>query len=140
MSITQSYDELEDELRLLVRRGVLTEEHKAKTLLHFKSKHNQERVGVISETIDLLGLTVRDKVTGFEGVISSVSFDLYGCVQCVVTPSMKEDGTLGEARWFDVHRLDVMPKDRAMDVPDFSAIARKPSEFSHGPAEKPARS
>lgn len=30
--------------------------------------------------IDLLGLKAEDKVTGFKGVITTLSFDLYGCV------------------------------------------------------------
>ncbi len=38
------------------------------------------------EHMSVLGLWVSDEVTGFEGIATSVGFDLYGCVQVVVTP------------------------------------------------------
>lgn len=93
---------------------------------------------MITETIDMLGLRAKDKITGFEGTISTVAFDLYGCVQVVLTPSAGADGKLGDGHWFDVHRLDVQKK-RIMPVPDFAAAAVKPKDFKHGPAEKPAQ-
>lgn len=94
---------------------------------------------MISETIDLLGTRAIDKVTDFEGVITSVSFDLYGCVQCVVTPPKKTDGELADSRWFDVNRLNVVNDGRVMPVPDFEKVATKPADYAHGPAEKPSR-
>jgi hypothetical protein len=104
------------------------------------NKSNQES-DMITETIDLLGKEARDKISGFKGVISSVSFDLYGCVQIVLAPKANESGDkIEDSRWFDVHRLEVTSSRRVMDVPDFKALARKPSEFKHGPAEKPAHS
>ena len=48
----------------------------------------------VSTHMKLLGHKVEDKVTGFKGVVSSLSFDLYGCVQAVVTPAASEDGSL----------------------------------------------
>jgi hypothetical protein len=97
-----------------------------------------ERVNsMINETINWLGLRARDKVTGFEGVIASVHFDLYGCVQVVITPPKMADGKLGDGHYFDVHRIELIPGERVMPVPDFQAVARKPSEYNHGPAEKP---
>lgn len=92
---------------------------------------------MIQESIDLLGLKAKDTVTGFEGVISSVAFDLYGCVQVVITPNKGSDGKLGDSHYFDVNRVNILSKKPVMAVPDFKAIARKPKEFSHGPAEKP---
>ena len=68
----------------------------------------------------LLGHKVEDKVTGFKGVVSSLSFDLYGCVQAVVTPAASEDGSLSNGCWFDVTRLDVTSKEPVMDLPDFN--------------------
>ena len=50
----------------------------------------------------LLGLKVTDQVTGFSGVVTSVGYDLYGCIQAIVTPQLKADATkLEESRWFD---------------------------------------
>lgn len=42
--------------------------------------------------LDILGHKVSDKVTGFNGVAVSVSFDLYGCIQVVVNPGLSSDG------------------------------------------------
>ena len=42
--------------------------------------------------LELLGLQVRDKVTGFAGVCESVSYDLYGCIQGVVRPPASTNG------------------------------------------------
>jgi hypothetical protein len=88
----------------------------------------------VDNHIDMLGLEVRDAVTGFEGVVVSVSFDLYGCIQAVVTPKVK-DGELKDGWWFDVTRLEVQDGRPVMSRPDFSEgyIA----EGRKGPAEKP---
>lgn len=67
-----------------------------------------------------LGMTVTDKVTGFSGVVTSVAFDLFGCVQADVRPAgTSKDGELRGGYWFDVTRLSVSRKARAMDLPDF---------------------
>lgn len=89
----------------------------------------------VDKHIVLLGLSVRDAVTGFEGVVDCVSFDLYGCVQAGVIPKAK-DGEIKGSRWFDVTRLEVTSPTPVMSRPDFSAgyIA----EGRKGPAEKPA--
>lgn len=87
--------------------------------------------------MDLLGLKARDKVTGFEGVVSTVSFDLYGCIQVVLTPPLDGDGKKQDGVWFDVARLEVTDDVPVMDVPDFESgpIA----DGKHGPAEKPMK-
>lgn len=58
----------------------------------------------------LLGWAVKDKVTGFTGTVSTIGFDLYGCVQAIVQPKavFESNGTqkLDESRWFDVSRLE----------------------------------
>lgn len=86
--------------------------------------------------LDLLGKKVEDKVTGVRGVATSISFDLYGCIQAIVTPQLDKDGKPGEARWFDVARLKVLSDKPVMEQPHFSAgnILKK----LKGPAEKPA--
>jgi len=89
----------------------------------------------LSKHVDLLGLEVRDAVTGFEGVVVSVAFDLYGCIQTVVEPK-QQDGKLNDSRWFDVTRLEVTNQVPVMQLPDFSA--GYVAEGRKGPAEKPA--
>lgn len=91
---------------------------------------------MIEKTIDLLGLKASDRVTGFKGTISSVCFDLYGCVQVALTPPAGADGKLGDGHWFDVGRLEVGDK-RAMPVPRFAERAAEPTAYDRGPAEKP---
>lgn len=93
-------------------------------------------MSIIKKHIDLLGHKATDKVTGFTGVITSISFDLYGCIQAVITP--KADSKKGEYKsgnWFDVTRLNIASSGKIMEVPEYSngyiAEGRK------GAAEKP---
>ena len=92
---------------------------------------------MINETINLLGVRAEDKVTGTRGVITSICFDLFGCVQAALTPPVKESGELVDSRWFDVNRLTTFPAERVMDVPDFDANADRPADYNKGAAHKP---
>ena len=74
----------------------------------------------IKKHLDLLGLKVKDKVTGFCGVIDSISFDLYGCVQASVRPPINEKEELPDGRWFDVNRLSIKSKKPVMNIPNFT--------------------
>jgi len=89
----------------------------------------------VDDYIALLGHKATDKVTGFKGVVTSVSFDLYGCIQIVLSPAVKPDGTKGEGFWFDVNRLNLTSKNPVMDVPSF--IKGPVAEGKKGPAFKP---
>lgn len=95
--------------------------------------------------LKLLGLKVRDRVTGLEGVCESICYDLYGCIQGAVRPQKLNDkGELIDGRWLDVARLEVLDETPVMDVPgDRFAVKRTsaptvPTRAS-GPAEKPYR-
>lgn len=90
----------------------------------------------IKKHLRLLGYKVQDRVTGFKGVVSSISFDLYGCVQALVTPPSKSgsDGD-GCSRWLDVTRLIVKGRKPVMEVPNF--VSGPVAEGKHGPADKP---
>lgn len=90
----------------------------------------------VQEHLKRLGRPVRDKVTGFKGVLASVGFDLYGCIQCIVTPSAGQDGKPGEGQWFDISRLEDMSEEPVMAPPDFNV--GKVAAGEHGPAERPA--
>ncbi len=74
----------------------------------------------MQDHIDLLGKKAKDLVTGFSGVITSMSFDLYGCIQAVVTPPVNEKGEMKDGKWFDVARLSIPEDTPVMDIPDFS--------------------
>lgn len=94
--------------------------------------------------LQLLGLRVRDKVTGLTGICESVCYDLYGCIQAVVRPVVSDKGEMQEGRWFDVSRLEVLDSTRVMDVPGGRFKVSPPSTLPEpsraaGPTEKPAR-
>ena len=75
---------------------------------------------VSSKHFDLLGMKVTDKVTGFKGSVTSLCFDLYGCIQAAVTPKAAKGGALGSTAWFDVTRLTVKGKKPVVELPDYN--------------------
>lgn len=67
-----------------------------------------------------LGMPVRDVVTGYTGIITSICFDLYGCVQALVSSSYeRESKSEFDNRWFDVARLCITEHKSVMQQPDF---------------------
>ena len=93
---------------------------------------------MITETISLLGHKATDKITGFSGTITSVCFDLYGCVQVALYPPMDKAGKVEDGRWYDVNRLEVAKGKPVMSAPDFDAKGKQPERYDSGPADKPA--
>ena len=89
----------------------------------------------VKKHINILGKKVEDRVTGYEGIVTSISFDLYGCIQALVNPGMNKDEKLAHQTWFDVGRLKITNDQPVMDVPDFEygTVA----EGKKGPAVKP---
>ena len=84
--------------------------------------------------MSLLGKEATEKVTGFSGVITSVSFDLYGCIQVVITPKVDREGKCPDGHWFDVSRIK-LGKDSGMPKPNFN----RNYADKKGPAEKPIK-
>ncbi len=89
----------------------------------------------MNEYFKILGHTVKDRVTGFSGTAASLCFDLYGCVQIVITPPVGEDGKIGDGHWFDAKRIEVLSDRPVMAVPNFE---KTPAGLENGPGEKPA--
>lgn len=94
---------------------------------------------LVKKHLALLGLKVRDKVTGVEGIVATIGFDLYGCVQAIVNSGVDKEGKLRDQLWFDVSRLQILDAEPVMAVPnfDFGIVAegrqgcdRKPSPHS----------
>lgn len=53
--------------------------------------------------VDLtLGVQARDTVSGLDGVVTAIGYELYNCPRAAVT---LRDGEQGEVEWFDVPRL-----------------------------------
>lgn len=92
----------------------------------------------ITTHLELLGKKVRDRVTKTTGVVTSISFDLFGCIQAILNPGMDKDGKQRDSLWMDVSRLEVLDKKPVMTPPNFNAgpIA----EGKQGAAEKPPNS
>lgn len=86
----------------------------------------------MQEHLNLLGFKVRDVVTGFTGVVSSISFDLYGCIQAIVTPEFDPKNAKIDSRWFDVKRLVITSTRPVMLMP---AIFGQPNPTAPRAAE-----
>jgi hypothetical protein len=87
--------------------------------------------------LSYLGMKVKDKVTGFSGIVTSISFDLYGCIQALVNPGLK-DGKFKECSWFDISRLKFTGSTPVMRAPNFFLSDETKSKSNDkGPAEKP---
>lgn len=95
--------------------------------------------------LNLLGLKVRDKVTGLTGVCESICYDLYGCIQAAVRPKADDEkGHVPDGRWFDVSRLEVLDETPVMRIPGERFAVSRTTERTQpsstpGPAEKPSR-
>ncbi len=89
----------------------------------------------VEEHMDLLGTQMKDAVTGFKGMVDSVCFDAYGCVQISLKPAIDAKGKMPDAYWFDVKRLKAFGT-RLMPVPPFFTT---PAGAEAGAAEKPSR-
>jgi len=55
----------------------------------------------------LNGRKVKDRITGFSGVVTGVVFYISGCHQALVAPGVDKDGKVQDSHWFDVQRLEV---------------------------------
>ena len=98
------------------------------------SKKNKED---IKRHLELLGLKAEDKVTKLKGIITCLSFDLYGCVQIVLTPEVdSKSGKKEDGHWLDVNRITLKSKKPVMKRPEFREL--DDSEIP-GCAEKPER-
>lgn len=76
----------------------------------------------LTNYIDLLGRVVKDRVTHFEGTATSLTFDLYGCIQVALQPKIDKDAKLPDGRWLDVGRL-THDDERTMPIPNFGPDA-----------------
>lgn len=93
---------------------------------------------ITEKCVSYLGFKAKDKVTGAKGMISTVCFDVYGCIQVILDPQkVNKDGTVGKnIGWIDINRVQIEGKKRFFEPPDFNIKYKKEKEI-HGPAEKP---
>ena len=90
----------------------------------------------VQEHLKLLGMKVQDRVTGLKGVVVSISFDLYGCIQAIMAPEANAEGKVPESYWLDVTRLKVTGKKPVMKLPNYDK--GYVADGCKGPADKPA--
>jgi hypothetical protein len=93
-----------------------------------------------AESLALLGYRATDVVTGFQGVVEAVLFDLSGRVDVTLRPPVdKEKKTVESSHWFNASRVTKASGDNAGQVMAPPAgFAEEPST-DKGAAEKPAR-
>lgn len=91
----------------------------------------------MEKCLNVLGRRVEDKVTTMAGVATSVSFDLYGCIQVLVHPGLDKKGNIKDRQWFDISRLRITG-DPVMEPPDFGWVSNvNQTKQAAGPEHKP---
>lgn len=89
-----------------------------------------------------LGRWGQDRVTNFEGTVSSIQFHLSGKTEFALSPRVDKEGKYPDGKWFDSKRVSLIGDQRAMEPPKFdqatTTIPVHPHDHTHGPAEKPA--
>lgn len=77
-----------------------------------------------------LGAEVKDKITGFSGIVVLRAEHLFGCATYGIAPKVLADGKKGETEWFDEGRIEVIGKGiSAKSV----QVEKKGSEFREHP-------
>jgi len=92
---------------------------------------------IVNQSVDYLGKKVKDKISGKKGIVTSVCFDLYGCIQVIIfEQKLDKDGNPRTFGWVDINRIDILKEKRIMDFPDFDQ-KYKSIKSINGPADKP---
>jgi hypothetical protein len=85
----------------------------------FNKPYIKKRRGEYMRHLLLLGKQGQDKVTRLKGTITSLSYDLYGCIQVILTPQLDKKGELPNPGWLDVSRIEITNHESVMPMPDF---------------------
>ena len=101
------------------------------TYLTNKAKGELMETNAYEQHFKLLGMKVKDKVTGYSGVVTSLSFDLYGCVQAVITPITGKDKD-----WIQMYcqaKNVLMTEDKAV-IPEFKSGLMVTNDIEFNPS------
>ena len=64
-----------------------------------------------------LGQKVRDRISGFAGVVTGRAQYISGCAQALVAPTVTADGAFRNSEWFDEQRLEAThPEERPIEL------------------------
>ena len=74
-----------------------------------------------------LGMTVKDRVSGFKGVATAKVEYLNGCTQFCVVPKLGKDGKKQGGVYFDVGQLEIVSRKRVVKRPAAAAPVGGPS-------------
>lgn len=61
------------------------------------------------------GKKAKDKISGFEGIITGKASYMYGCDQYLISPKIGADGSHRQGVWFDEGRIEVLSGKRAIE-------------------------
>lgn len=67
---------------------------------------------------DMLGLTARDRISGFTGEVTGYAGYMTGCRQALLVPKVKEDGGHQDCFWYDEDRLEILDVPRVGIEPE----------------------
>jgi hypothetical protein len=88
----------------------------------------------VKQALQFLGSSQRDVVTGLAGVVTSICFDINGCIQACLKPPLDKDGKIPDGYWIDLDRLQERGQRVMPAFPYEVPLARRA-----GPAEKPTK-
>lgn len=61
-----------------------------------------------------MGLKMRDKITGFTGVVTGYVQYISGCNQMLLAPKANKEGGFVESQWFDEQRMETVEGERVV--------------------------
>lgn len=99
-----------------VQEEVKPEEDKSS--IDFNKLSDSEKMGVLIG--QYIGHDVKDNLTGFQGKTIQVIFSLTGIPKLEVQPMLKDSGEMQKSHWFDITRLQYLPKEMSVDVKEDS--------------------
>jgi len=74
-----------------------------------------------------LGSTVRDKITGFKGIVTSRAVHMNGCDRYWVQPPVDKTGKTVDGAWFDVVTLETLKVPKI--IIEEQNLTKKPGGF-----------
>ena len=63
------------------------------------------------------GLTGKDIITGFTGVITGACSYISGCDQFLLAPRANSSGEVKDGQWYDSSRVQIMPEHPRVELP-----------------------
>lgn len=78
------------------------------------------------------GLTGKDIITGFTGVITGASSYISGCDQLLLAPRADEKGDVKDGQWYDSSRVQIMPEYLRVELPE-SLVKEAPGPDKEAP-------